>query len=193
MFDNQSCSFYNSPQAPLPFLTGTKATQDDLWFLQVPAVPESQHSPSILFSLQELPHAKFVAYWHRAFGFPSLSIFLDALSSNFIRNIPRLIPALVRKYPPLSLATSYGHLDTLRQGIASTRTPLSSPSVLNASESCRRDRRRHLFLDYADDHDEKELDPPSASVGPSRCVRRSTRLALPPSTSSLVHTVHRSE
>ncbi len=88
VFDNQSCSFYDSPQAPLPFLTGTKATQDDLWFLQVLSVPEPQHSPSILFSLQELPHAKFVAYWHRAFGSPSLSTFLDALSANFIRNIP---------------------------------------------------------------------------------------------------------
>ncbi len=62
VFDNQSCSFFDSPQAPLPFLTGTKADQNDLWFLQVPSLPEPQHSPSILFSLQELPHAKFVAY-----------------------------------------------------------------------------------------------------------------------------------
>jgi hypothetical protein len=60
VFDNHSCSFFDSPQALLPFLTGTKAERDDLWFLQVPSLPEPQHSPSILFSLQELPHAKFV-------------------------------------------------------------------------------------------------------------------------------------
>ena len=153
VFSNQSCLFYDSPQATRPFLTGTKAPLDDLWYLQVPSLPKSNHSPSVLFSLQELPHARFVAYWHRAFGSPSLSTFLDALSSNFIRGIPRLTAALVRKYPPLSLSTSFGHLDTLRQGIASTRR-LPSPSAL-ASTSSRRDRRRSLFLDDFDDQDEE--------------------------------------
>ena len=76
-----------------------------------------------------------------------------SLSSNFIRGIPRLTAALVRKYPPLSLATSFGHLDTLRQGIASTRK-LPSPSAL-ASTPSRRDRRRSLFLDDFDDQDEE--------------------------------------
>jgi hypothetical protein len=146
-----------------------------------------------LFSLQELPHAKFVAYWHRAFGSPSLPTFLDALSANFIRNIPRLTSALVRKYPPLSLSTSYGHLDTLRQGIASTRKPLPSPFVLNASESSRRDRRRQLFLDDADDHDGEGIDSPASSIISSGSIRRSTRLALPSPSSSRVRTVHRSE
>jgi hypothetical protein len=167
VFDNQSCSFFDSPQAPLPFLTGTKADQDDLWFLQVPSLPEPQHSPSILFPLQELPHAKFVAYWHRAFGSPSLSTFLDALSSDFIHSIPRLTPALVQKYPPPSLSTSYDHLDTLRQGIASTRKPLPSPSVLSADSSIsptlsRLDRRRQLFLDDCDDHDVDRLGTPAS-------------------------------
>jgi hypothetical protein len=198
VFNNQSCSFYDSPQALLPFLTGTKATQDDLWFLQVPDVPEPQHSPSILFSLQELPHAKFVAYWHRAFGCPSLSTFLHALSSNFIRNIPRLTPALVRKYPPLSLATSYGHLDTLRQGIASTRKPLPSPSVLSAVNSfsptlSRLDRRRQLFLDDSDDQDGEMHELPSSLAEPSASIRRSTRLTSPTLASSQVRTVHRSK
>jgi hypothetical protein len=87
VFTNTSCLFYDSPTAPLPFLRGTKAPSDDLWYLQVPSLPKPHHTPSILFSLQELPHARFVAYWHRAFGSPSLSTFLDALSSNFIRDI----------------------------------------------------------------------------------------------------------
>ena len=105
VFTSTSCLFFDSPTAPLPFLQGTKAPLDDLWYLQVPSLPLPNHTPSIFFSLQELPHARFVAYWHHAFGSPSLSTFLDALSSNFIRNIPRLTAALVRKYPPLSLST----------------------------------------------------------------------------------------
>ncbi len=147
---------------------------------------------SVLFSLQELPHARFDAYWHRAFGSPSLSTFLDALSSNFIRGIPRLTAALVRKYPPLSLSTSFGHLDTLRQGIASTRR-LPSPSAL-ASTSSRRDRRHSLFLDDVDDQDEKrseEISLPLSVLSPT--ARRSARLALPTSDYSQVSTVHRSE
>ena len=96
VFSNHSCLFYDSPQATLPFLTGTKAPLDDLWYLQVPSLPQPNHAPSVFFSLQELPHARFVAYWHRAFGSPSLSTFIDALSSNFIRGIPRLTAALVQ-------------------------------------------------------------------------------------------------
>ena len=100
VFTNTSCHFYDYPEAPLPFLQGTKAPSDDLWYLQVPSLPKPNHNPSILFSLQELPHARFVAYWHRAFGSPSLSTFLDALSSNFIRNIPRLTPAFYFLWSP---------------------------------------------------------------------------------------------
>jgi hypothetical protein len=62
-----------------------------------------------------------VAYWHRAFGSPSLSIFVKALTKGFIHGIPLLTPKLVSKYPPLSLSTSFGHLNTLRKGISSTR------------------------------------------------------------------------
>ena len=115
---------------------------------------------------------------------------LDALSSNFIRNILRLTSALVRKYPPLSISTSFGHLDTLRQGIASTRK-LPSPLALGLS---RRDRRRSLFLDDVDDHDAETEDAPSLSLPRSSLsVRRSSRLALPTSDYSRVSTVHRSE
>ena len=79
-----------------------------------------------------------------------------------------------RQYPPLSLSTSFGHLDTLRQGIASTRK-LPSPSALGLS---RRDRIRSLFLDDVDDHDaETEEDPSFTLTIPSPSVRRSSRLA----------------
>ncbi len=109
----------------------------DLWHLSVPSVPlpTPPHlaflplSPSAFFSAQSLPAARFVAYWHRAFGSPSLSTFRRALKRGFIRGIPHLTHHLVAKYPPLSLSTSFGHLDMLRKGISSSR-PKISPSRL---------------------------------------------------------------
>ena len=165
--------FYDSPESASPFLHGTKTPDSDLWFLQVPLPPKPAHSPTMLFTLQELPCARFVAYWHRAFGSPALSTFLDALSSNFIRGIPRLTPSLVRKYPSLALATSYSHLDTLRQGIASTRKS-PSPSAL-ALPSTLATRRRLAFL-----HDYDLSASASSDISPSPCLatfnRRSSRL-----------------
>ncbi len=86
IFTNSSCQLFDSPQSSVPFLQGSKNPDSDLWFLQVPPTPPPNHSPSILFSLQELPCARFVAYWHRAFGPPSLSTFLmlSPLSSIYL-------------------------------------------------------------------------------------------------------------
>ncbi len=134
IFTNLSCSFFNSPDSTLPFLTGRKAAEADLWHLSVPPAPAAfslavaapLHPPSAFFSLQSLTAARFVAYWHRALGSPSLSTFLRALKLGFIHGIPLLTPKLVSKYPPSSLSTSFEHLDTLRKGIASTRKKISS-------------------------------------------------------------------
>jgi hypothetical protein len=114
-----SCSFFDSPTSTVPFLTGRKTDDSDLWHLSVPHTSvASSHSaaaplnpPSAFFSLQSLTTARFVAYWHRAFGSPSLSTFLRALKLGYIHGIPLLTPKLVSKYPPLSLSTSFGHLD----------------------------------------------------------------------------------
>ncbi len=175
IFTNSSCSFFGSPSAALPFLTGVKALEADLWHLSVPSVPRlptQPHlqsispSPSAFFSMQSLPAARFVAYWHHAFGSPSLSTFRRALKQGFIRSIPYLTHHLVAKYLPLSLPTSFGHLDLLRKNISSSR-PKIPPSCLG----------------------------PVASLPPTR--RASPRLAaihdsFPPD-HSLAHTVHRSE
>jgi hypothetical protein len=61
VFTNSSCLLFDSPQSTVPFLQGTKNPNSDLWFLQVPPQPPPNHSPTILFSLQELPCARFVA------------------------------------------------------------------------------------------------------------------------------------
>jgi hypothetical protein len=108
----------------MPFLVGSKLPSADLWSFTVPSPSISLSSSTALFSLQALPHARFVAYWHRAFGSPSLTTFMKALSRGFIHGIPDLTTSILRKFPPLSLSTAFGHLDTLRQGIASTtRSP----------------------------------------------------------------------
>ena len=62
VFTNISCLLFDSPQSTPPFLQGSKNPDSDLWFLQVPPPPPPNHSPAILFSLQELPCARFVAY-----------------------------------------------------------------------------------------------------------------------------------
>ncbi len=121
--------------------------------------------PSAFFSMQSLPAARFVAYWHRAFGLPSLSTFRRALKQGFIRCIPYLTHHLVAKYPPLSLFTSFGHLDLLRKGISSSR-PKIPPSCLGPVASL----------------------PPTRHASPLAAIHDS----FPPNR-SLAHTVHRSE
>ena len=121
IFTSTSVSIFDSPTSTHPFLTGSKTPSSDLWFFSVPSVPLPRALNTALFSLASLPAARFVAYHHRSFGSPSLSTFLRALSRGYIHGIPLLTHTLVRKFPPLSLATAYGHLNTLRQGVASTR------------------------------------------------------------------------
>ncbi len=138
IFTTLSCSFFDSPTSTLPFLNGRKTDDSDLWHLSVPhtsvaashSVAAPLNPPSAFFSLQSLTAARFVAYWHRAFDSPSLSTFLRALKLGYIHGIPLLTPKLVSKYPPLSLSTSFSHLDTLRKGIASTRKKSPPASCL---------------------------------------------------------------
>jgi hypothetical protein len=101
----------------------------------------------------------------------------------------------VRKYPPLSCATSFGHLDTLRQGIASTRRS-PSPHALGLSPASlsRKSRRRMAFLKDCDDLDELDFPAePRPSILPLS-FRRSSRLASSPSSlDTFVRTMHRSQ
>ena len=127
IFTPTSVKIYDNTDSPIPFLSGTKSPNSDLWFFSAPQPHNLPSPPTALFSLSSLPLARFVAYHHRAFGSPPISTFLRALSRGYIHGIPKLTATLVRKFPPLSLATSYGHLDTLRQGVNSTRR--SPPST----------------------------------------------------------------
>ncbi len=60
----------------------------------------------------------------------SISTFTRAISRGFIHGITTLTASLVRKFPPLSLSSSYGHLDLLRKGLASPRRLIAS-SITN--------------------------------------------------------------
>jgi hypothetical protein len=191
VFTNTSCLFYDSPESTSPFLQGAKTPDSDLWFLQVPTPPKPHHSPTILFTLQELPCARFVAYWHRAFGTTSLSTFLDICS--LLQLHSRHSSSDTQPCPeisPLSLSLP-SHLDTLRQGIASTRKS-PSPSAL-ALPSTHATRRRLAFLHDYDLSESASLDvSPSPSLAPLN--RRSSRLGAPSHTeTSQSTTSHRSE
>ena len=69
---------------------------------------------------------------HRCFGCPSLSTFLRAIRAGWLRSIPNLTAALVSRNPPLAPETALGHLDTVRQGLRSTRSPDPVTALLSS-------------------------------------------------------------
>ena len=73
--------------------------------------------------------AEFVKFWHAAYGSPAVCTFLAAIDKSFIR-VPGLTSAKVRRYPPESLATAYGHLHATRKGPRNHHTPWRQPTPL---------------------------------------------------------------
>ena len=70
--------------------------------------------------------AEFVKFWHAAYGSPAVSTFISAIDKSFIR-VPGLTSTKVRRHPPDSLATAYGHLHATRKGLRSTKKKAPSP------------------------------------------------------------------
>jgi hypothetical protein len=132
IFTSTSVSIFDTLASPHPFLNGSKALSSDFWFSFPLHLSLEPLTPLSFLSLLCPPPALSLTIIHRSFGSPPLSTFLRALSRGYIHGIPLLTPTLVRKFPPLSLATAYGLLDTLRQGVASTRrTPPPTASMLH--------------------------------------------------------------
>jgi hypothetical protein len=127
IFTSTSVAIFDAIFTSTPFLTGSKALSSDLRFFSFPQTPIPRALNTAFFSFASLPAARFFAYHHRSFGSPSLFTFLRALSRGYIHGIPLLIHIIARKFPPLSLATAYGHFDTLQQGVASTHSPRTGP------------------------------------------------------------------
>jgi hypothetical protein len=117
-------------------LSGIKTPSQSLWALDLfPLLsPPSAHGATALASLpvlKNLEDAKYVAYVHRSLGSPTLSTFLRAVTKGHLKGFPRLTMRMVRRNPPQSLSTSFGHLDMVRMGLQSSRTtPPSSALTL---------------------------------------------------------------
>ena len=128
-------------------LSGSKQIEDLLWHLpipipsQLPPLPASSHlaAPTCSnFAMHNSHDAEFVKFVHAAFGSPSVSTFHRAVRQGFLRSFPRITARMIRLNPPNSVATAKGHLDRVRQGLASTKatTPaLSLPSLPFTLES----------------------------------------------------------
>jgi hypothetical protein len=74
---------------------------------------------------------EFVNFWHAAYNSPAVSTFLTAIDKSFI-SVSGLTSEKVRRHPPDSLVTTYGHLHTTRKGIRSTTKNLL-PMVLTST------------------------------------------------------------
>ena len=80
-------------------------------------------------------NAELVAFYHAAFGSPSLPTFEDAVRRGFI-SIPSLTIQKITHNRPNPMATAQGHLNRNRQGIRSTRevpTSHSDPTLFYRS------------------------------------------------------------
>jgi hypothetical protein len=64
--------------------------------------------------------AKIVSFYHAALFSPTLTTLIEAVKRGFIK-FPGLTSEILTSHPPVSVATSLGHLDQARQGVSSTR------------------------------------------------------------------------
>ena len=111
---------------------GNRDVRNGLWMVDLRSMSTvttglnnlpSTHSASSAVRLDSV--ADFVKFWHAAYGSPAVSTFLAAIDKAFIR-VPGLTSAKVRRHPPDSLATAYGHLHATRKGLRSTKEKASS-------------------------------------------------------------------
>jgi hypothetical protein len=67
-------------------------------------------------------NAERVAFYHAAFGSPTISTFLQAIHKGFLTTIAELTFQMVRNNPPISLNIEAGHMKRHRQGLRTTST-----------------------------------------------------------------------
>ena len=110
---------------PAPSISNCLFSRQEADLILSPSLPSSHTIPlhPALFAIRNVADASFVARVHRCFGCPSLSTFLRAIRAGWLRSIPNLTAALVSRNLPLAPETALGHLDTVRQGLRSTRSP----------------------------------------------------------------------
>ena len=76
-------------------------------------------------------NAQRVAFFHACFGSPALSTFARALDHDLL--LPGIDAQMVRRNPPSTVATPFGHLDQTRQGTGSL-THKHAPRSATATE-----------------------------------------------------------
>ena len=114
-------------------LSGSKNLHDLLWSLPLPIpTPDSAHPPQSSlplsnFAIHNTHDAEFVQFVHAAFGSPAVSTFHRAVRQGYLKSFPRITARMIRRNPPNPIATAMGHLDRVRQGMASTKP--SAPSL----------------------------------------------------------------
>ena len=108
-------------------LTGKRnAASNKLWTLDV----QPQHVAHAAH-VNRATKEDLVAFSHAAVWSPTLSCFKTAFNKGFLHGFPGLSAEAITKYPPRSVATQKGHLDKLRQGIASTQP--DQPATLEST------------------------------------------------------------
>jgi len=105
---------------------GNRDIRTGLWMVDLRSLSTSDVVPvqSAASAVRLDSVADFVKFWHAAYGSPAVSTFLAAIDNSFIR-VPGLTSAKVRRHPPDTLATAYGHLHATRKGLRSTKKSLS--------------------------------------------------------------------
>jgi len=118
---------------------GNRDLRTGLWMVDLRSMSttitgESHQVASAAVRLDSV--SDFVNFWHAAYGSPAVSTFVSAIDNNFIR-VPGLTAAKVRRNPPNSLATAYGHLHATRKGLNSTKKnhPTAKPTTTSDDSS----------------------------------------------------------
>lgn len=145
VFDRATANIYHNHQL---VMSGARDPLTRLWNIDLPHPP----SPATTATLQQPLHACYsinprstiaqrIAYYHACCFSPPLSTWCTAIDAGFFTTFPELTSALVRKYPPSSMAMHKGHLDQTRANLRSTQPkPVVSP----------RSRPHELFLGVVD-------------------------------------------
>ena len=125
-FDNSSVSIHFKGST---ILSGMRNhTTNHLWSINFPL--KIQSTPMALFAInQSAKPAELVAFSHAALFSPAITTLQKALSHKYIHGFPGLTLKSLTKYPPVSEATTKGHLDQVRQNKQSTQHNTVTPTL----------------------------------------------------------------
>ena len=108
----------------------SKLPSDKVWMMPsstTSSTPHTNYAVANLFIKNE-PNAVFVAYMSACFFNPTDTTFEKAARRGWFGNLPRLTGTMIAANLPHSQASSFGHLDRLRQNLRSTKTPTPTPT-----------------------------------------------------------------